>query len=50
MRLLTFRIDGRRTLGALRPDANDEVVERAGFAGMPEFIDAGEEGLTAARS
>jgi 2-keto-4-pentenoate hydratase/2-oxohepta-3-ene-1,7-dioic acid hydratase in catechol pathway len=50
MRLLTFRADGRRTLGAVRPDGDDEVVELTGFGGMQELIDAGEEGLAAARS
>jgi 2-keto-4-pentenoate hydratase/2-oxohepta-3-ene-1,7-dioic acid hydratase in catechol pathway len=50
MRLLTFRAGGRRTLGAVRPDGDDEVVELTGFAGMQELIDAGEEGLAAARS
>jgi 2-keto-4-pentenoate hydratase/2-oxohepta-3-ene-1,7-dioic acid hydratase in catechol pathway len=50
MRLLTFRTNGRRALGALRPGEADEVVELSGFAGMQELIDAGEEGLAVARS
>ena len=50
MRLLTFRTDGGRTLGALRPGEDEEVVELNGFAGMQELIDAGEEGLAAVRS
>ena len=50
MRLLMFRADGGRRLGALRPGQDDEVVELTDFADMLELIDAGEEGLAAARS
>jgi 2-keto-4-pentenoate hydratase/2-oxohepta-3-ene-1,7-dioic acid hydratase in catechol pathway len=49
MRLLTFRVDGGRALGALRPGHDDEVVELSGFADMQDLIDAGDEGLAAAR-
>jgi 2-keto-4-pentenoate hydratase/2-oxohepta-3-ene-1,7-dioic acid hydratase in catechol pathway len=49
MRLLTFRHDGGRKLGAMRPGSDDEVVELTRFADMRELIDAGDEGLAAAR-
>jgi 2-keto-4-pentenoate hydratase/2-oxohepta-3-ene-1,7-dioic acid hydratase in catechol pathway len=47
--LVTFRHDGGRKLGAMRPGSDDEVVELTGFADMRELIDAGDEGLAAAR-
>ena len=50
MRLLTFRLNGARKLGALRPGRQDEVVELADFEGMLDLIDAGEQGLAAARA
>ena len=50
MRLLTFRVDGGRALGALRPGHDDEVVELQGYADMQDLIDAGDEGLAAARA
>jgi 2-keto-4-pentenoate hydratase/2-oxohepta-3-ene-1,7-dioic acid hydratase in catechol pathway len=50
MRLLTFRAGAGRTLGALRPGHDDEVVELSEFADMQELIDAGDKGLAAARS
>ncbi|HEY2436731.1 MAG TPA: fumarylacetoacetate hydrolase family protein [Solirubrobacteraceae bacterium] len=48
MRLITFRIDGRARLGVLRDD--DEVVEIDGPGDMVSLIDAGDEGLSAART
>jgi 2-keto-4-pentenoate hydratase/2-oxohepta-3-ene-1,7-dioic acid hydratase in catechol pathway len=50
MRLLTFRVDGGRALGALRPGHDDEVVEISGYADMQDLIDAGVDGLAAARA
>jgi 2-keto-4-pentenoate hydratase/2-oxohepta-3-ene-1,7-dioic acid hydratase in catechol pathway len=50
MRLLMFRADGGRRLGALRPGHDDEVVELGEFADLLELIDAGSEGLAAASS
>ena len=50
MKLLMFKADGGRRLGALRPNADDEVVELPEFADLLELIDAGEAGLKQARS
>jgi 2-keto-4-pentenoate hydratase/2-oxohepta-3-ene-1,7-dioic acid hydratase in catechol pathway len=49
MRLVRFRADGGARLGAVRPDG-EEVVELTAFADMLGLIDAGEQGLVAARS
>ena len=48
MRLLTFRVGGRLRLGVLR--GADEVVEISDPGDMIALIDAGDAGLTAARS
>jgi 2-keto-4-pentenoate hydratase/2-oxohepta-3-ene-1,7-dioic acid hydratase in catechol pathway len=45
-----FKADGGRRLGALRPGAEDEVVELSEFADLVALIDAGETGLAQARS
>jgi 2-keto-4-pentenoate hydratase/2-oxohepta-3-ene-1,7-dioic acid hydratase in catechol pathway len=50
MKLLMFKADGGRRLGALRPGAEDEVVELPEFADLVALIDAGEAGLAHARS
>lgn len=50
MKLLMFKADGGRRLGALRPNAEDEVVELPEFADLLALIDAGEAGLAHARS
>jgi 2-keto-4-pentenoate hydratase/2-oxohepta-3-ene-1,7-dioic acid hydratase in catechol pathway len=50
MRLLMFRVGSGRSLGALRPGREEEVVELSEPAGMMELIDAGEAGLAAVRS
>jgi 2-keto-4-pentenoate hydratase/2-oxohepta-3-ene-1,7-dioic acid hydratase in catechol pathway len=49
MKLLMFRADGGRRLGALRPGNEDEVVELSEFADLLALIDAGEPGLEEAR-
>jgi 2-keto-4-pentenoate hydratase/2-oxohepta-3-ene-1,7-dioic acid hydratase in catechol pathway len=49
MKLLMFRADGGRRLGALRPGSEDEVVELSEFADLLALIDAGEPGLEEAR-
>ena len=49
MKLLMFRTDGGRRLGALRPGSEDEVVELSEFADLLALIDAGEPGLEEAR-
>jgi 2-keto-4-pentenoate hydratase/2-oxohepta-3-ene-1,7-dioic acid hydratase in catechol pathway len=48
MRLVTFRIDGGSRLGVLRDQ--DEVVEVSEPGDMLSLIDAGEDGLAAARA
>ncbi len=48
MRLITFRVDGGSRLGVVRDD--DEVVELSEPADMLSLIEAGEEGLAAARA
>jgi len=48
MRLVTFRVDGGSRLGVVRDD--DEVVELSEPADMRLLIEAGEEGLAAARA
>jgi 2-keto-4-pentenoate hydratase/2-oxohepta-3-ene-1,7-dioic acid hydratase in catechol pathway len=50
MKLLMFKADGGRKLGALRPNAEDEVVELPEFADLLTLIDAGDAGLARARS
>ncbi len=50
MRLLMFKTDGGRRLGALRPGSEDEVVELAEPADMQALIDAGDEGLAHVRA
>ena len=50
MRLLMFRAGSGPKLGALRPGHDDEVIELTEPAGMLELIDAGEQGLAAARA
>ena len=48
MRLMSFRVNGRSSLGVLRDQ--DEVVEVTEPGDMLSLIDAGEEGLAAARA
>src|ERR1700730_8078340 len=50
MRLLMFKADGGRRLGALRQGSDDEVVEIAELADMRALIDAGDEGLPRVRA
>jgi len=50
MKILMFKAGGGRRLGALRPAAEDEVVELPEFADLVALIDAGEAGLAHARS
>jgi len=50
MRLLMFKADGGRRLGALRQGSDDEVVEIAELADMRALIDAGDEGLARVRA
>jgi 2-keto-4-pentenoate hydratase/2-oxohepta-3-ene-1,7-dioic acid hydratase in catechol pathway len=45
MRLLMFKADGGRRLGALRPGTEDEIVELTEPADLLELIDAGDSGL-----
>jgi 2-keto-4-pentenoate hydratase/2-oxohepta-3-ene-1,7-dioic acid hydratase in catechol pathway len=48
MRLLMFRLGGGRRLGALRPGAENEVIELSELSDMLELIDAGAQGLARA--
>src|SRR5438445_3988545 len=48
MRLVTFRVSGDSRLGVVRDQ--DEVVEIAEPADMQSLVDAGEQGLVAARA
>ena len=53
MRLLMFKADGGRKLGALRQGSNDEnveVVEISDLADIRAVIDAGDEGLARVRA
>ena len=50
MKLLMFKADGGRRLGALRPGTDDEVVELAEPADMLALIDAGDAGLDHVRA
>jgi 2-keto-4-pentenoate hydratase/2-oxohepta-3-ene-1,7-dioic acid hydratase in catechol pathway len=50
MKLLMFRAEGGRRLGALRPGSEDEVVELTELGDMRSLIDAGEDGLSRVRS
>jgi 2-keto-4-pentenoate hydratase/2-oxohepta-3-ene-1,7-dioic acid hydratase in catechol pathway len=53
MRLLMFKADGGRKLGALRQGSNDEnveVVEISDLADIRALIDAGDEGLARVRA
>src|SRR5258708_39956167 len=45
MRLVTFRGEGGRKLGAVRPGQADEVVELPEPAGMLALIESGDQGL-----
>ncbi|HEV2029621.1 MAG TPA: fumarylacetoacetate hydrolase family protein [Candidatus Dormibacteraeota bacterium] len=45
MRLLMFKADGGRKLGALREGSEDEVVEISDLGDIRAVIDAGDEGL-----
>ena len=47
MRLLMFRADGGRKLGALRPGSEDEVVDLSEHGDIRGLIDAGDDGLSA---
>jgi 2-keto-4-pentenoate hydratase/2-oxohepta-3-ene-1,7-dioic acid hydratase in catechol pathway len=50
MRLLMFKTDSGRKLGALRPASEDEVVEITELADMRALIDGGDEGMDKVRS
>jgi 2-keto-4-pentenoate hydratase/2-oxohepta-3-ene-1,7-dioic acid hydratase in catechol pathway len=50
MKLLMFKADGGRRLGALRPGTEDEIVELSEPADLLELIDAGDAGLAHVRS
>jgi 2-keto-4-pentenoate hydratase/2-oxohepta-3-ene-1,7-dioic acid hydratase in catechol pathway len=50
MKLLMFKADGGRRLGALRPGTEDEIVELTEPADLLELIDAGDAGLAHVRS
>jgi len=50
MRLLMFRADGGRKLGALRPGSEDEVVDLSEHGDIRGLIDAGDDGLSRVRS
>lgn len=50
MKLVMFKADGGRRLGALRPGSEDEVVEISDFADLRTLIDAGDAGLSSVRS
>ena len=53
MRLLMFKVDGGRRLGALRQGSNDErdeVVEISELADLRAVIDAGDDGLARVRA
>jgi 2-keto-4-pentenoate hydratase/2-oxohepta-3-ene-1,7-dioic acid hydratase in catechol pathway len=50
MKLLMFKADEGRRLGALRSGSDNEVVELPEFADLVALIDAGEAGLASARS
>src|SRR3979411_2212004 len=50
MRLVTFRSEGGRRLGVLRPGQADEVVELPEPTSMLTLIESGEEGLTRAQA
>ena len=49
MKLLMFKADGGRRLGALRPGTEDEIVELSEPADLLELIDAGDAGLAHVR-
>jgi 2-keto-4-pentenoate hydratase/2-oxohepta-3-ene-1,7-dioic acid hydratase in catechol pathway len=50
LKLLMFKVDGGRRLGALWPGSDDEVIEISEFADLRTLIDAGAEGLARARA
>jgi 2-keto-4-pentenoate hydratase/2-oxohepta-3-ene-1,7-dioic acid hydratase in catechol pathway len=50
MRLLMFKADSGRKLGAIRHGSDDEVVEITDLADMRALIDAGDEGMAAVRA
>ncbi len=50
MKLVMFKADGSRRLGALRPGSEDEVVEISDPADLRTLIDAGDAGLSLVRS
>ncbi len=50
MKLVMFKADGSRRLGALRPGSEDEIVEISDPADLRTLIDAGDAGLSLVRS
>jgi 2-keto-4-pentenoate hydratase/2-oxohepta-3-ene-1,7-dioic acid hydratase in catechol pathway len=50
MKLVMFKADGGRRLGALRPGSEDEVVELSEPVDLRALIDAGDEGLSHVRA
>jgi 2-keto-4-pentenoate hydratase/2-oxohepta-3-ene-1,7-dioic acid hydratase in catechol pathway len=50
MKLLMFRADGGRRLGALRPGSQDEVVDLSDQGDIRGLVDAGDDGLSRVRS
>jgi 2-keto-4-pentenoate hydratase/2-oxohepta-3-ene-1,7-dioic acid hydratase in catechol pathway len=50
MKLVMFKADGGRRLGALRPGSEDDVVELSEPVDMRALIDAGDEGLAHVRA
>ena len=50
MKLVMFKADGGRRLGAFRPGSADEVVELSELADIRALIDAGAEGLDQVRA
>ncbi len=50
MKLLMFKDNGGRRLGAIRPGHDDEVIALSEPADMLELIDAGDQGLASVRS
>ena len=50
MKLLMFRADGGRRLGALRPGSEDEVVDLSEHGDIRGLIDAGDDGLSRVRA
>jgi 2-keto-4-pentenoate hydratase/2-oxohepta-3-ene-1,7-dioic acid hydratase in catechol pathway len=50
MRLLMFKAEGGRKLGALRPGSKDDVVEISELPDLRALIDAGDDGMARVRS